>query len=228
MCQALGVAVDIVVEVARVGVEKRNLFLHGMHNARIAVADQRYVVVHVEKGAASVVVKILLPAADDLQRMLIRNAEIFPEQLAPCRKSFLRIRVLRRKAFGGNAEEQIGIGRKRSPDGALRCISNTRKIGATVEKIQDDLKVKMGYPAAVFVDVTDAGELLAARDALADLERVEGLSGEVAVEREEFQALTGRVAKNDEWAIIQGRGVDRNGVNDAIERGVNRRAWRGE
>ena len=45
----------------------------------------------------------------------------------------------------------------------------------------------MRSPAAVFVDVADGGEWLSARDALAGLKCVEGVSREVAVEREELR-----------------------------------------
>ena len=82
--EALGITVHVVVEVARVGVEQGDLLLHGANDARMAVADERHVVVNVEIGAAGVVVEELLPTADNFERMLIGDAEIFSEQLAAC------------------------------------------------------------------------------------------------------------------------------------------------
>ncbi len=78
------------------------------------------------------------------------------------------------------------------------------------------------------MDVADAGELLSTRDALADLERVKSFSGEVAVEREKLQAVAGGMAKNHERAVVERRGIDGDGVNDAVEWRVDRRAGRGE
>src|SRR5580658_2889472 len=93
----------------------------------MAMADQRNVIVNVEKGAASVVVKVLHPAADNFQRLLIGNAEIFSEEFTAGRKSFCGVRLLPGETPGGNAEQQIGIGRERSPHGALRRRSHTGK-----------------------------------------------------------------------------------------------------
>ncbi len=101
--EALGVAVHVVVEVARVGVEESDLLLDGAHDARVAVPDERHVVIDVEKGAARVVVEVLHPSAHNFQRLLIRNAEIFSEQLAASRKSFRGTRFWPRETFGGNA-----------------------------------------------------------------------------------------------------------------------------
>jgi len=59
------VAEDIVVEIARVGVEQRKLLLSGGDNTRVGMADEWDVVVGVEVSAACLVVKILAPGADN-------------------------------------------------------------------------------------------------------------------------------------------------------------------
>ena len=74
----------------------------------------------------------------------------------------------------------------------------------------------------------DAGELLSARDALAHLESVKSFSREMAVEREEFQAVTDCMAQNHERTVIEGRSIDRRGVNDAAKWRVDRCARRSE
>src|SRR4029077_9624381 len=84
--------------------------------------------------------------------------------------------------------------------------------------------MNVGRPAAIFVDVTDAGESLAARDALPHLECVKGFSGEVAVEREKFEAVPGCVTKNYDRPVIERRGIDRDCVDEAVERRVDWRA----
>ena len=63
--QPLGVAVHIVMEIARIGIEQRELCLRRLDHARMAVADERHVVVNVEIGAARLVVQILHPATHD-------------------------------------------------------------------------------------------------------------------------------------------------------------------
>jgi len=77
--KALGVAIDVVMQIASVGVKERELFLGSFDHARMAVTDHRHVVVNVEVSAAGVVEKVLLPAADDFQRAQIRKAEVVTE-----------------------------------------------------------------------------------------------------------------------------------------------------
>src|SRR5258708_18539969 len=55
-CQALRIAVDVVMQIARVGVEECKLLLRCLDDARMAVPDERHVVVHVEICSARVVV----------------------------------------------------------------------------------------------------------------------------------------------------------------------------
>src|SRR5580658_2520126 len=224
MREALGVAVHVIVEVAGVGVKNGYLLLDGAHYARMAVADKRNIIVNVEKSAARVVVEILHPSAGNLQRLLIGDTEVFSKQFAAGGKSLWGIRLLRREALARNAEQQIWIRRERSPHGALRRGGDAGKIGTVVEQVQDNLKMKVRRPAAVFLSVTDPGELLSARDALAGLQPVKGFPCEVAVEREKFHAVAGCVAKNHEWPVVERRGIDGDGVHDTVKQSVDRRA----
>ena len=59
---------------------------------------------------------------------------------------------------------------------------------------------------------------------LADAEPNERVPRQVAIQGEKLCAIAGRVPKDNERAIIHGRGIVRKGVNDAVERGVNRTA----
>ncbi len=155
-------------EIARVGVEESELLLHRSDDARVRVADKRNVVVDVEEGAAGVVVKILAPASNDLERMAVGNAEIPAEELLSGGERGVERRLERRETIFGNAQNEIGIGREAGEEIALGGKGNARKIGGEVEKIENDLEVKMGRPAAVFGSSADAGEKLAAGDAVAN------------------------------------------------------------
>src|SRR5262249_12291567 len=116
-----------------VAVEQRELFLHSADNAGMTVPDQRHVVVDVEVGAPGVVVEVLHPAANDFQRALVRNAEVFSEQRAPLFECFVWICFLRWEAIRWNSKEEIGIGREAGPDSGLRSVGHAGKISAKVE-----------------------------------------------------------------------------------------------
>src|SRR5207245_6959841 len=88
----------------------------------------------------------------------------------------------------------------------------------------NDLEMDVRRPVAIFLRRADAANALAARDALARTERRERISRQVTVKGEKLCAIAGRVPKDNERAIIHGRGIVRKGVNDAVERGVSRTA----
>ena len=78
------------------------------------------------------------------------------------------------------------------------------------------------------MNVTYAGELLSAEDALPYPQCVKVISGEMPVEGGEFQAVAGRVTENDDWPVVQWRGIDREGMDDTFERRVDWSACLGE
>ena len=81
-------------QIARIGIEQRELFLRGARHARVAVPHQRHIVVYIEIRAPRIVVEILHPATHDFQRPLVGNAEIVPQQRAPLLQRFLKIHLL--------------------------------------------------------------------------------------------------------------------------------------
>ena len=93
----------------------------------------------------------------------------------------LRRGFFARKPFLGDAHEQIRIRRNACPHRALGSESDAGKIRAQIQQIQNDLKMKMRRPAAIFVGAADAREFLPPRDGLADFQLRESVSGEVAV-----------------------------------------------
>src|SRR6266567_2505482 len=69
--QALGVAHKVLVQVTRVGVEYRHLFLCCLDHARMAMTNVSNVVNRVQVGASVLVVQVLHPAAYNVERLLV-------------------------------------------------------------------------------------------------------------------------------------------------------------
>ena len=86
--QLFGIAGDVIVQVARVGVEHAHLPLRRRHHARVVVSHVRHVVVRVQVLAALVVEQVLFPAAHDLERILIRDGQVTSQPLAAICQSF--------------------------------------------------------------------------------------------------------------------------------------------
>src|SRR5260221_5185576 len=97
---------------------------------------------------------------------MIGNVEVFSEERFSQRESFGGIWLFHGKALGRNPNQQIRIGGKTGPNGALAGVSNTWKIRAAFEQVQDDLKMDMRRPSAIFERCAHASKLLALRDAL--------------------------------------------------------------
>ena len=80
--QPLGVAHQMLVQVAGVGVEHAHLPLGRVGDARMAVADVRDVVVAVDVAAPGLVEEILHRAADDLHRPAVADADVAADRPA--------------------------------------------------------------------------------------------------------------------------------------------------
>src|SRR5260370_37194811 len=85
--------------------------------------------------------------------------------------------------------------------------------------------MEMWWPAAVFLWRGAAGELLAACDALSNLEVAKRLFGKMPVEREEFLANVGFMPQNHHRSVVQGSGIIRHDAHHSIQRRPNRSAW---
>ena len=168
--EPLGVTIGVVVQIACVGVEDGYLVLHSANYPRMRVTDERNVIVDVQKSATGVIEKILPPAANDFQWMAVRDAEIFAQQRAACRERLVKRGSGRWKMAGGNAEDEVGIGRKAEPDRTLGGEGHAGKIGGAIEKVENNLKMQMRRPAAIFARVADVREDFATRDALANFQ----------------------------------------------------------
>src|SRR5262245_31862664 len=116
----------------------------------MAMAHVRHVVVRVQITAALFVEEILRPAANELDRLTVRDAQIPAERPPPSRKRFGLARRARRKQIYGYAENQVRIGRQTPPDVTLAGAADSGKIAIGVEQISDDLKMQVRRPSAVF------------------------------------------------------------------------------
>src|SRR5260370_32239444 len=110
--QPLGVTVDVVVKIARVRVEQRELRLRLLDHARVAVPYERHVVVNVEIRPPRIVIQILHPPANNFQRALIRDAEVLPQHGWARGKCLRELRLFRWKTTGRNSEQEIWISRE--------------------------------------------------------------------------------------------------------------------
>ncbi len=90
--EALGVGEDVLVQVAGVGVETRRLGRDGGDDARMAVPDVGDVVVAVEEATAARVDEPHVVAAHEVQRCLVREAEVAAEVSPPGREQRARPR----------------------------------------------------------------------------------------------------------------------------------------
>ena len=222
--QPLGVARQVVVQVARVSVEQRQLCLGGLHHARVAVPHDRHIVVNVEKRSPTFVVQILHPATHKLERPRIGDAQVTADP-CPAGGECLGLRWLGcGEALGGNAEDQIWIRREARPDRALAGIGHAGEIAIQVEQVSDDLEVQMWRPIAIDRRRANAADLFAARHRLAGAAAFERILAEVAVEREEGRAVAGRVLQDHQRPVVQPRGVIDGQVDLAGQRRIDWRA----
>ena len=73
--EALGVTHEVLVQVARVGVEHRHLLLSRFDHAWMAVTNVTDIVDRIEVGATILVVEVLHPTPDKLEWLLVGDAE---------------------------------------------------------------------------------------------------------------------------------------------------------
>ena len=97
--QAGRVVGQLRVEVAGVGVEQRHLTLPGRHHVWMAVADVADVVDEVEIRPAAVVVEVLPGAADDLERLVVGEAERRADAVATLPQQLIRT-LIEKRLFG--------------------------------------------------------------------------------------------------------------------------------
>ena len=216
--EPLRVAHDVLVEVARVGVEQRDLLLRGPHDAGVGVSHQRHVVVAVEVGATGIVVQVLAPSPDDLERTAIGEAQVGAEAGAARRAEWLGAALCGREALIGDAEKEVGIGRERLPQrpaprrgprrGSRRPRpSRSRMIwkwtcgGQSPFAGGAPTRAKASPRARRWPTESEAQRVFA----------------QVPVEREEGRLVSGLVAQDHERPVVLAGGVVRQDVHHTVE-----------
>ena len=81
--------------------------------------------------------------------------------------------------------------------------------------------MQMRRPTTIFACMANVREDFAARDALANFQRIERPGREMPVESKEFDARRGLMMKDDDWTVIKRRGIVRQRVNRRVERSGN-------
>ena len=119
--------------------------------------------------------------------------------------------------IGWNSEQQIWIRREARPHCALRSVSNARKIDAEFKQIQDDLKMNVWHPPAVFIRHAHSRKFFSTPNALPWFQRSNSFLRQMAVQREESLTVTRVVLQNDERSVVLRRRIVGHDVDHAIQ-----------
>ena len=159
--QSLRVGIEVVVQVARVGVQHGHLPLPGLDDARMAVADVGHVVIGIQVFAAGFVVHVLHPTPLDLDRVPVSDAQIPADDSLPRSKRLCLAGLLPSNSMCRNAEDHVGIWRKVGPDSPLAEFADAGIVTVETQEVVDELKVQVWGPSAVDVGGADRPNLLA-------------------------------------------------------------------
>ncbi len=136
-------------QIARVRVEQSHLLLPGFDDTRVAVPDMADVVDAIQISPPIFVVEVLHPAAHDLERVTVRDAEGFADMLRPQAADVLAAQTIAGKILGGHANDEVGIGTQAEPDLALAGARHAWEFAFFIEQVGDDLEMEMRRPVAI-------------------------------------------------------------------------------
>ncbi len=226
--QALGIAHDRGMQVPRVRVQHRHLSLPGRDDPGVRVADVGDVVHHVEKRPARVVEEERPGAADDLDRRTVGERQGGPEAAAALLADPLGVLGGRPERRPGKAEDEVGIGREREPDGAFARCADAVEIAVAVEHVRHDLKVDVGRPVPVAGRRADRADALAAGHGRARSEPRQRVRRQVPVESVEARRAFRRVLEDHGRPVVEARGIVAQRVDAARQRREDGRSGRHE
>ena len=130
----------------------------------------RHIVVGVQIAPPGFIVKVLHPAAHNLQRLAVTDADI-PASVAAARSQQC-LRGMRSRAgccrHCRNSKYQVRVGRDAAPNFALAGQRTAIEVAGNVEHVGDDLEVHMRPPVAVDGRGANPADARAARDGLAN------------------------------------------------------------
>ncbi len=200
--QALRVAVEPLVQVARVRVEQPHLALARGDHPRVAVSHMRHVVDRVQERPSLGVEEGRPLAADDLQRSrFVVNGHGPAEGRAAL--DVERPRVGLPGVARVQAEQGCGVRAQAGPGAAPGRGGHAGEVAGSPEAVEDDLEVEVGRPAAVHVLGPKAAHGVAWTEGLTRLEAREDLLVQVPIEGEEGALLLTLVLEDDGGPVVQ-------------------------
>ena len=124
---------------------------------------------------------------------------------------------------------RLGSGERLVQTARCEAKATPGKLASQVEQIENDLKMEMRRPAAVFMGCADARKCFSSRDALADFQPRSGiLWRDARTDVKNGPASPAFMLENYQRAVVERRGVVGERVNCAVEWRVDRGAGRGE
>ena len=193
-------------------------------DARVGVAHERDVVVGVEVRAPGLVVEVLRPAAHDLERPAVRDGEV-PTEQAPARgQSSPRASGPRRgKRCAGTPRRRLGSGERLVQSARWLGRATPGKSASRPSRSRITWKWRWGGQSP-FVGGAPTRAIAWPASTVWPTARPWSVSSrQVAVEGEEGRAVRGLVAEDDDRPVVLRRRVVREGVDDARQRGADRR-----
>ena len=100
----------------------------------------------------------------------------------------------------------------------MRGVGDSRKIRAKLQQIENNLKMYVWHPAAVFIFRAHSRKFLSAPNALARFQMNERILGKMPVECEKVLTITRFMLQNDQRSVILRCGIIGNNVDYAIQR----------
>ena len=194
----------------------------------MTVAHVRDIVDAIEIGLSVFIVQVMHESARDLQRLPVGQAQRRIERRAPTSYELGAPGLFRRLQREGQAQDAVGVGRKRCPKLALARRADAGEIVGVAQQVYDDLKMQMRRPIAVSRIVADMRQQVARFDALPDLPALKRPRRQMRVERVEAEIGAGLVLENQRWTVALRAVMIGKTVNPARERREDRRLRRRE
>src|SRR4030042_3573535 len=164
-----GIFHDIVMEIAGVGVEHRDLFLGGADDPRMTVPDVGNIVGCVQVNLTVFIKEVLPEAADDLEGSTVSDAQVWAQIPPPEAQDLLFFprRFLRLVDGLGDVQDEVGVRAEAQPDLSLAGESHPGKIPPSSHKVGDHLEMEVRRPAAVLSPGANASDALSPLEYLA-------------------------------------------------------------
>ncbi|ENN89682.1 hypothetical protein RHSP_69824 [Rhizobium freirei PRF 81] len=222
--QALGVFDDIVVQVARIGVEQLGLARKRFDDVGMRMSEMADIVEAIEIGSAVIVDQPDAVAANEFDRLGIGDREIGQQQLFALGHQLFPRSTILNKGLGRQTGKRRRIREEFGPDIEIGGFTNAQDLCRRQRGIGRNLEVEMRSPAAVFVNVAHIANEITGFQALARRQPGERLMRHVPPKGHEGQAAFGGMFERDEAAIAKRLVFDLDASDSACHRSVKRRS----